>query len=202
MKQHTPGCATNDCCGFCKCDGAPWGKLYVTIHDVTMNSGYYYGSPPECITPRFGQTIDASWFNGVTFMFNYEWDFAQAVAANPNAFDVLDSGIRCSRQGGYWQCVYELAPPGGFNKLHRWQIYAETFLSGGRRIVQVELGNWINETGTPFFVSRNFVQYRYAGECPTGSYAEWFRGAPGNPGYALAGPMDFTDFTADLVWVP
>lgn len=190
FKADNPGC---DCCG-CFCGKS---TLYLTIHNVSMHL-----TPVECISPYFSQTIDETWYNGVTFLFDFDWGISELTANNPNAFDFFLAAIPCVTQEGYWQCVFELAVPGGAQAQSlRWYIGVSRGFSSGRLYMEITLQcQQLNGAGVTTTASRQVVHYIYENECPEGTPVEFFRGTPGTIQCFTNGHFNFENFTADLVW--
>ena len=191
--KHKAG-KCGSCCGVCVCNGSLWGTMHVTISDVAMNATPLV---PECLSPHFGEIIDETWFNGVTFIFNPEWLNAEVAANNPNDADE-PGGVQCVSQGARWICAYELAAPGGTNKEFVWLISVLWQTIDGHFTVDVELA-CSRFTPDVEDVSKQRVRYTYDGECPTGSYSETTRTFGTNENN---GAFDFTGFNATLAWVP
>lgn len=178
------------CCGGCFCGTS---KLYLTLHDVTMNL-----SPITCLTPHTGTTIDETWFNGVTFYFELDWTSAEFIANNPNEYDDPDTHIECVQQGGVWNCVYIAGTP---STEFFWSLKVFTSTSSGSLLVTIILfcDEKVGPTSTGL-TSRGEVIYKYATTCPEGTPTEEFRGTSAN-GFAFTfGHYEFKNFTADLVW--
>lgn len=193
MKKNNPACDTQDCCG-CQCGGSALPTLYLTIDNVAMRY-----PAQECLSPYFGVTPDETWFNGVTFIFNFNWDTAQLMANNPNGFNDItnpyglgNSANRCVGQFGWWGCVYAYGPP--YDEVAMWGISVQLFLLGGKFTVAIQLYHREYAGSSSSTVE---VWQQYTGACPTGSYTEIFRTAL--PGTGV-GPFNFFGATFDLVW--
>lgn len=206
-KRHSAGkCGSSNCCASCKCDGAPLGTTYITLANVAMNAT---PAAYECISPRFGQTIDQSWYNGVTFAFNQQWNLSQFQSNNPNGFDDFHaSTLRCTFQLGYWECVYELGAIGDPDKKFWWGAGVtwaqQSFgpLKYTTVVVILNCGTRLG-TGARTTTSQGVASYAYAlssAGCPVGSYSLSGRSDGAFPA-SNTGPFDFRSFTATLAWL-
>ena len=193
------------CCAACTCNGAPLGKLYVTVSGVTMNA-----SPTldECLGDRFGETIDETWYNGVTFVFDLEWEQAEFQANNPNEYDAPGFASQCLLQGGYWICTQELEVPPNPETFFLWGIKVQLSIFGGKQLVVVSLdcafdlrfsgqshGQAIQDNIAATQVSNVDIWMLYDTACPVGTPTEIFRDNVGD-----SGAFDFTGATVSLVW--
>ena len=201
-KHNAGGCG---CCAVCTCNGTPIGQLYVTVSGVTMNAT---PTIDDCLGARFGETIDETWYNGVTFLFNLEWQQAEFEANNPNEFDAPGFAGQCVQQGGIWVCSQVLEVPPTPETFFVWFMRVELTTFSGKALVVVTLGcafdtrsgsqtyadafnDGINQTQ----VSNVEIWMLYDTECPVGTPTEYFRANVGD-----SGAFDFTGATVDLVW--